>query len=295
MPVLPAIDGVSPSRFQLPIGPWTTVLDALCACFPKVDRDTWTSRFLRGRIFDASGTPLPMDTPYRVGAEIRYYREVADETRIDATETLLHIDADLVVVDKPHFLPVMPGGGYVADTLLARLVRRFGDIGLVPLHRLDRLTAGVVLFSANPATRSRYQALFRDRAIEKHYEAIAAPLPEMRFPMQRQSRLERGEPFFRMREVEGEPNAFTGIDVLERGDTAWRYALSPITGRKHQLRVHMAALGAPIANDPLYPELHDAAPDDPQHPLKLLARSLAFADPITGAQRRFDSGRTLQL
>jgi tRNA pseudouridine32 synthase/23S rRNA pseudouridine746 synthase len=295
MQVLPAIDGVSPSRFQLPPGPWTTVLDALCACFPKVDRDTWTSRFQRGRILDASGAALPLDARYRVGAEIRYYREVADEARIDATETLLHVDTDLVVVDKPHFLPVMPGGGYVADTLLARLVRRFGDIGLVPLHRLDRLTAGVVLFSANPATRSRYQALFRDRAIEKRYEAIAAPLPDLRFPMQRQSRLERGEPFFRMRETVGEPNAFTDIDVLEHGDATWRYALTPVTGRKHQLRVHMAALGAPIANDPLYPLLRDAAPDDPQHPLKLLARSLQFIDPLSGAQRRFESAQTLRL
>lgn len=291
----PAIDGVAASRYQLPPGPWTTVLDALCAGFPRVDRDAWTSRFLRGRILDASGTPLPLDTPYRVGAEIRYYREVANEAPIDATETILHVDTDLIVVDKPHFLPVMPGGGYVADTLLARLVRRFGDIGIVPLHRLDRLTAGIVLFSANPATRSRYQALFRDRAIDKLYEAIAAPLPDLRFPLQRRSRLERGEPFFRMRETTGEPNAFTGIDVLEGGDTAWRYALSPVTGRKHQLRVHMAALGAPIANDPLYPVLREAAPDDPQHPLKLLARSLQFIDPLSGAQRRFESGLSLSL
>jgi tRNA pseudouridine32 synthase/23S rRNA pseudouridine746 synthase len=291
----PATDGVAASRFQLPPGPWTTVLDALCACFPKVDRTTWASRFVRERIFDASGTPLPVNAPYRVGAEIRYYREVANEARIDAAETILHVDADLIVVDKPHFLPVMPGGGYVADTLLARLVRRFGEIGIVPLHRLDRLTAGVVLFSANPATRSRYQALFRDRAIEKRYEAIAAPLPGMTFPMQRRSRLERGEPFFRMRETAGETNAFTDIDVLERGASAWRYALAPITGRKHQLRVHMAALGAPIANDPLYPVLRDATADDLSHPLKLLARSLAFIDPVTGAQRRFESGLSLTL
>jgi tRNA pseudouridine32 synthase/23S rRNA pseudouridine746 synthase len=277
----PAIDGVSASRFQLPPGPWTTVLDALCACFPKVDRDTWISRFLRGRILDASGEPLPPDAPHRVGAEIRYYREVANETRIDAAEAILHVDADLIVVDKPHFLPVMPGGGYVADTLLARLVRRFGEIGIVPLHRLDRLTAGVMLFSANPATRSRYQALFRDRAIAKSYEAIAAPLPATTFPLKRQSRLA------------GEANAFTDIDVLERGATAWRYALSPITGRKHQLRVHMAALGAPIANDPLYPVLQEAAEDDPARPLKLLARSLVFDDPVTGAQRRFESARSL--
>ena len=293
MPSLPAIDGVSPSRFQLPPGPWSTVLDALCACFPKVDRATWTSRFLRGRIFDASGAPLPLDAPYRVGAEIRYYREVVAEARLDVIETILHVDADLIVVDKPHFLPVMPGGGYVADTLLARLVRRFGDTGIVPLHRLDRLTAGLVLFSANPGTRARYQALFRDRAITKQYEAIAAPLPDATFPLQRRSRLERGEPFFRMRETTGEPNAFTDIDVLERGDAAWRYALTPVTGRKHQLRVHMAALGTPIANDPLYPVLQEAAEDDPSRPLKLLAKSLAFIDPVTGAQRRFESDLSL--
>lgn len=289
----PAIDGVTASRFQLPPGPWPTVLDALCACFPKVDRATWTSRFARGRILDASGGPLPMDAPYRVGAEIRYYREVANEAYVEAEETILHVDTDLIVVDKPHFLPVMPGGGYVTETLLTRLVRRFGDIGIVPLHRLDRLTAGVMLFSANPATRSRYQALFRDRAIAKSYEAIAAPLPATAFPLQRQSRLERGEPFFRMRETAGEANAFTDIDVLERGATAWRYALTPITGRKHQLRVHMAALGAPIANDPLYPVLIDDAQDDPQRPLQLLARSLEFIDPVTGVRRRFDSGRSL--
>lgn len=291
----PAIDGVAASRFQLPPGPWVTVLEALCASFPRVDRETWMSRFLRGRILDASGTALPLDALYRVGAEIRYYREVANETRIDAAETILHVDADLIVVDKPHGLPVMPGGGYVADTLLARLVRRFGDIGIVPLHRLDRLTAGVMLFSANPATRSRYQALFRERAIAKSYEAIAAPLPTTTFPLQRQSRLERGEPFFRMRETTGEANAFTDIDVLERGDTAWRYALAPITGRKHQLRAHMAALGAPIANDPLYPVLCDAMSDDARHPLKLLARSLQFIDPVTGAQRRFESAQTLRF
>lgn len=291
----PALDGVTASRYQLPPGPWATVLDALCAGFPRIDRATWSARFLRGRILDAAGEPLPLDAPYRVGAEIHYYREVADEPRIDVEETILHVDADLIVVDKPHFLPTMPGGGFVADTLLARLIRRFGDIGIVPLHRLDRLTAGVVLFSVNPATRTRYQTLFRDRAITKRYEAIAAPLPDMHFPLQRHSRLERGEPFFRMQETSGTANASTEIDVIARGASMWRYALAPITGRKHQLRVHMAALGAPIANDPLYPELRDAAVDDLRQPLKLLAKSLTFVDPITGVRRYFESLQSLEL
>lgn len=290
----PAIDGVSASRFQLPPGPWTTVHDALCACFPKVPPDVWASRFARGRILDASGEALPMDAPYRVGAEIRYYREVAAETRLDIEETIVHVDADLIVVDKPHFLAVVPGGSHVADTLLARLTRRFGDVGIVPLHRLDRLTAGLALFSANPATRARYQALFRDRAIAKRYEAIAPPLPDLDFPLQRHSRLERGEPFFRMHETDGVPNALTGVDVIERGATTWRYALTPVTGRKHQLRVHMAALGAPIENDPLYPVLQDTETDDPQRPLKLLATSLTFTDPVSGVERSFESGQALQ-
>lgn len=279
----------TPSRIQLPPGPWPTVLDALCARFPAIDRDTWRSRFARGRVLDASGEALTEAAPFRVGAEIRYYREVEAEPRLAVEEFILHIDDHLIVVDKPHFLPVTPGGIYVNETLLARLVKRFDDIDIVPLHRLDRLTAGVMLFSNQPATRSRYQSLFRDRAIQKRYEALAPPLPMTTWPVQRSSRLMRGEPFFRTQEVAGEPNAVTRIDVIERGAHAWRYALEPVTGRKHQLRVHMAALGAPIHNDPLYPQLAEYAPDDLQRPLKLLARSLMFTDPLDGSARCFES------
>ena len=288
------------SRLQLPPGPWSTVLEALCARFPAIDRETWRSRFARGRVLDADGAPLTESAPFRVGAEIRYFREVAAEPRLAVQETILHVDDHLIVVDKPHFLPVTPGGVYVNETLLARLLQRFpafagmtGNRDIVPLHRLDRLTAGVVLFSNNPATRARYQALFRDRTIDKRYEAIAPPLPAQSWPLERRSRLVRGEPFFLTREAEGEPNALTRIDVIERGPGDWRYALAPVTGRKHQLRVHMAALGAPIRNDPLYPQLMDQAPDDPARPLKLLARSLAFVDPLDGTARRFESGQSL--
>ena len=293
MPAPPAIDGVSASRLQLPPGGWATVLDALCARFPAVDRDTWRSRFARGRVLDVGGLPLDEHAAFQVGAEIHYYREVPAELRLAVEETILHVDEHLIVVDKPHFLPVIASGGYVTETLLARLVRRFGDVGIAPLHRLDRLTAGVILFSANPATRARYQSLFRTHAIGKRYEAIASPLPAAVWPLERHSRLVRGEPFFLTREIEGEPNAFTRIDVIERGPDAWRYGLEPITGRKHQLRVHMAALGAPIHNDPLYPALASPAPDDPTRPLKLLARSLTFVDPLDGSVRTFESGLRL--
>ncbi|MEG3788518.1 pseudouridine synthase [Lysobacter sp. CCNWLW3] len=286
-------DGVAASRLQLPPGPWTNLLDGLCARFPAIGRAQWRERFARGRVLDAQGRPLGEDAPYRVGAEIRYFREVAVEAEIPFQERVLYADARLLVVDKPHFLPVVPSGGYVSQTLLARLVRRYGNPDLVPLHRLDRATAGLVLFSADPRTRSAYQALFRERRIVKRYEALAAPLPQWTFPLERASRLEPGEPFFLMRETEGAPNSLSRIEVLERGDAYWRYGLEPVSGRKHQLRVHMAALGAPILNDPFYPLAGERVADDHARPLKLLARSLAFVDPLDGRERRFESGWSL--
>ena len=277
------------SRLQLPPGPWATVLDGLCARFPAIPRATWIDRFNRGRVLDAGGAPLDIDAPYRAGAEVQYFREVADEPVIPFTESVVHADADLVVADKPHFLPVTPAGDFVRETLLARLVQRLGNPDLVPLHRIDRDTAGLVLFSANPETRAAYQALFRERRIHKRYEAIAPALPGLSFPLVRKTRLLPGDPFFRMQEVEGEPNSETRIDVLEGDGAHWRYALEPVTGRKHQLRVHMAALGAPIVNDRWYPEVRAKGADDHARPLKLLARRLAFTDPVSGGEREFES------
>lgn len=285
----PAIDGTPASHLQLPPGPWATVLDGLCARFPGIDRSTWLARMERGRVLDAAGRALAADAAYRVGADVYYYREVSHEPRIPFEEAVLHVDEHLVVADKPHFLPVTPTGGFVNDTLLARLVRRLGNPALVPLHRIDRGTAGLVLFSANPASRARYQALFRERRIAKHYEALAPALPEVHFPQVRVSRLVTGEPFFRMREAAGAPNSESRIEVLEREGDIWRYGLEPVSGRKHQLRVHMATLGAPILHDPFYPDLAEAAGDDFHRPLQLLARTLRFTDPLSGAKRRFDS------
>ena len=286
-------DATPHSRLQLPPGDWATVLDALCARFPSIDRATWLDRFARGRVLDDAGQPIAPDAAYRVGMEVRYFREVVDEPVIPFEIEVLHVDEHLVVVDKPHFLPVTPAGGFVRETVLARLVQRLGNPDLVPLHRIDRGTAGLVMFSAHPATRAAYQALFRERRIEKRYEALAPPLPDVPFPHRRCSRLERGEPFFTMAEVEGEANSESRIEVLERGVEVWRYGLEPVTGRKHQLRVHMAALGAPILNDPFYPVPRALADDDHERPLKLLATSLAFVDPVTGVPRRFESCRML--
>jgi tRNA pseudouridine32 synthase/23S rRNA pseudouridine746 synthase len=290
----PSLDGLAASTLQLPPGAWATVLDCLCDRFPTVAREQWLERMARGHVVDDAGCALTPETPHRVGLEVHYYRDVPHETPIPFAEAVLHADADLLVADKPHFLPVTPGGAHVHETLLARLIRRTGNDALVPLHRIDRETAGLVLFSVNPHSRAAYQALFRERRMQKTYEAIAPALPDVAFPCVHSSRMVAGDPFFRMQEIDGPANSETRIDVLARGERHWRYALTPITGRKHQLRVHLAALGAAIANDPLYPSLHHRAPGDFAAPLQLLAKTLAFVDPLSGAERSFSSRFQLQ-
>lgn len=277
------------STVFLPPGPWATVLDCLCEKFPAIGREQWLDRFARSRVLDGDGQPIAVDRAYREGLKIHYFREIPNEAPIPVIETVLYADEHLVVADKPHFLPVTPAGDYVEQTLLRRLIQRLGNPDLVPLHRIDRHTAGLVLFSANRQTRSAYQALFPTRRIEKIYEAIAPALPDLAFPRVHESRLVDGEPFFRMQEGPGAANTQTRIEVTERNGALWRYALYPVTGKKHQLRVHMAALGAAICNDPFYPDVVKDAIDDYDRPLKLLARELAFIDPVLGEPRRFAS------
>ncbi|WP_412547711.1 pseudouridine synthase [Pseudomonas sp. PDM15] len=282
---------VRPSYLHLPAGNWHTVLDCLCARFPQISRDTWLQRMARGLVLDDQDRPLGPEAAYREALRVQYFREIENERKIPFQAHIVYQDQHLLVADKPHFLPVMPAGDYAEETLLTRLVRETGNPHLAPLHRIDRHTAGLVLFSAEPASRGAYQALFRERRIDKRYQAIAPALPQYEFPLRRHSRLEKGEPFFRMCEVDGTPNSETLLEVLERNGELWRYRLFPVTGKQHQLRVHMAALGAPICNDTFYPQLNDEkGVDDFTRPLKLLAHSLEFADPLSGEARGFQSG-----
>lgn len=290
----PLRDGVAASAVQLPPGEWQSVHAFLCAHFPTVSPGEWRTRFERGLVLDDRGAALDSATPYRPGLRVRYYRELAQETPVPFEETLVYRDDHLLVADKPHFLAVMPGGRHLQETLLVRLRRRFELPDLAPLHRIDRDTAGLVMFSVDPQTRARYQQLFPQRAVHKVYEALAPVLGASRFPLERHSRIEAGEPFFRMKEVDGRPNSHSRIEWLETRGAFARYRLEPVTGRKHQLRVHMAAIGAGIVNDPFYPQLRDeAAADDFSRPLQLLARALRFVDPLDGREREFVSERTL--
>ncbi len=289
---LPMRDGVSPSYLWLQPGPWTDMLSFLSEHFPMVSSEIWAARLARGDVVDAKGQPLRADSPYQKGKRIWYYREMERETPIPFELEILHRDEHLLVVDKPHFLPMTPGGRFLRETVLVRLKRQLGLADISPIHRLDRETAGVVILSLNPATRSPYQELFRHRLVEKTYEALA-PLMERDFPFTYKSRMVDGDKFFLMREEGGVPNSETVVDLIAARGALGHYRLQPHTGRMHQLRVHMAALGAPIINDAFYPQALPCKGDDFSAPLQLLARSITFTDPLNGRQRYFESKRQL--
>jgi tRNA pseudouridine32 synthase / 23S rRNA pseudouridine746 synthase len=286
--------GVSPSCVGLPAGNWPTITDFLVARFPAISRETWLARMQAGLVVDEFGEAVTPLRPYRGHMRVYYYRALEEEPRIPFEEAVLYQDAHLVVADKPHFLPVTPSGNFLQETLLVRLKNRLRLDDLIPIHRIDRETAGLVMFCVRPSERDAYQSLFRRHEVAKHYLAVAPWREELQLPLTRKSRIVEDEPFFRQREVPGEANSETHVEVLDvRGDKAL-YALSPVTGKKHQLRVHMNALGLPLVNDRMYPPVEITPDDDIRYPLQLLAKSIAFADPITGEARRFESGLGLQ-
>jgi tRNA pseudouridine32 synthase/23S rRNA pseudouridine746 synthase len=290
---LPMREGVTASRVNLPNGTWKTIGDYFSVRFPQVTRDSWQRRVNQGELVDEKGQLIRLENDYRCGACIYYYRERAVEIPIPLQETILFQNEELLVVDKPHFLPVTPGGRFLQETLLVRLKRRTGIESLTPIHRLDRETAGVIMISVNPSTRSLWQSLFREKLVEKEYHALASIRHDLALPMTRESRLERDAQFFRMREVDGLPNSQTHISVIEQRGNNALYRLIPITGKMHQLRVHMNAIGLPILNDGFYPIPLAAGLDDFTKPLKLLAKSITFIDPVSADSRHFISMQSL--
>ncbi|MEO6292511.1 MAG: pseudouridine synthase [Burkholderiaceae bacterium] len=296
--MLPIKNGVGPSVVGLPKdaqSQWRTITDFLTERFPAIPRTTWLQRMADGDVEDEFGVPVTPERRYQGHIRVYYYRDLEVEERIPFDEVILHQDEHLIVVDKPHFLPVTPSGKYLQETVLVRLKRKLGLDDLVPIHRIDRDTAGLVLFSVQAETRGAYQALFRDRAVHKTYEAIAPWRADLVFPLTRHSRIVEGEGFMTQTEVEGTPNALTHIQLLEVKGQFARYQLSPVTGKRHQLRVHMNALGLPILGDGIYPVLTPEGQIDHENPLQLLAKSIEWLDPITQTLRRFESRRELKL
>ena len=292
----PTRDGVSPSAVFLPDGSWLTVAQFLVQRFPAVSVEIWNARMKAGDVIHVDGSPIDPQCRYQPNTKIYYYRALEVEPRIPFEESVLFQDEYLVVADKPHFLPVIPSGRYVQETLLVRLKRKLGIDTLSPIHRIDRETAGLVVFTIEPKSRRAYQDLFLQKAIHKYYEAIAPSRPDLAWPLTYRSRLvENPERFMQMRETEGEPNAETRLDLIEqRGEWA-RYGITPLTGCKHQIRAHCAALGLPIRHDQIYPTHLPENSDDYTKPLQLLAKSIAFRDPLTGSERSFVSARTLSF
>ena len=242
-----------------------------------------------GEVFRADGAVLDATSVLPAGAVVYLYRDLPDEVVVPFDIPVLHRDADILVVDKPHFLATMPRGAHVMQTALVRLRRELGLADLAPAHRLDRLTAGVLVFTVRPEVRGAYQTLFARGQVSKTYLARAGVDPALTFPLVVRSRIAKRRGCLQAVEEPGTPNAETLVEHLGDG----HYRLTPRTGRTHQLRVHMASLGLPIAGDPLYPKVVDVAAGDFATPLSLLAQRLAFDDPFTGVRRTFTSARSL--
>lgn len=292
---LPTRDGVGPSCVALSPGPWATITDFLVQRFAAQPRALWLQRMADGEVVDEYGVAVTPTRPYAAPLRLYYYREVRDEAPLPFHAEILYQDAHLLVLDKPHFLPVTPSGNYLQQTALVRLKRALDQPDIVPIHRIDRDTAGLVLFSLQPSTRGHYQRLFREHRVAKIYEAIAPWRPDLALPLERSSRIGPGTHFMQQCEQDGAPNTRTRVELLQREGELGYYRLRPVSGHRHQLRVHMAAMGLPIVNDGIYPVLTPPEALDFERPLQLLARTLAFTDPVTGLERQFSSRRSLAL
>jgi tRNA pseudouridine32 synthase/23S rRNA pseudouridine746 synthase len=291
-------EGVSASRVYLPADQThPNLLQFFIVQFPHIPGYEWEQRFEEGLILDQDGQALTASSPYLPNSHLLYFRRLAREPEIPFKEQILYQDEHILVADKPHFLPVTPSGLYLHQTLLNRLKKKTGIQTISPIHRIDRDTAGLVIFSVNPNERAQYQNLFRDRAVKKVYEAIAPYSAELteKLPMTYQSRIEESYHFLQMQEVEGDPNTDTLIEIIEAKESWAKYRLTPGSGKKHQLRCHLNALHIPIKNDQIYPVLtpYQEYDLDFSKPLQLLAKEVSFQDPITGQLRTFRSSQEL--
>lgn len=270
--------------------PWPAIIDFLTERFPKIDRGVWEKRIHDGKVLSETGEAISSETPYEPGMRLQYFREVENEPKIPFTAEIIYQDDRIIVADKPHFLPVNPTGPYVNECLLNRLKTETGIRELTPVNRIDMDTAGLVLFSCDTKTRGAYHQLFTDKVIQKTYEAVTtAKHLDLDPPARIQNRLVKGDPWFVMTMAAGQPNTHTELTLLKRRENQVLFRLIPVTGKKHQLRLHLSDAGFPILNDRLYPEVKPESDPDFSSPLQLLSKSISFTDPVTGKPFFFSS------
>lgn len=289
-----------PSKLSLPQeNPGVvTVLEYLIFKFPYIEADVWRQRISDGKVHRHDGSLITTQSLFQSQQRIYYYREVDSEPYIPFKEAIIFQDQHILVAYKPHFLAVIPGGIFVNECLQNRLRHSTGIDSLQALHRLDRVTAGIVIFSTNPDTRHSYHNLFRTRKIHKTYQAIAKIQDDEELvghEWEVKNRIEHSTPRFCMRVAEGEANSHSMIRCIQQLDQTALFELNPVTGKTHQLRVHMQTLGLPILNDRYYPQLQSLTEDDYLSPLQLLSKRIEFIDPVTQQQRRFSCDTNLSL
>lgn len=305
---LPMLNGVTASQLFLPpihqiacANNDYTVLDYLCHSFHHLDKAQIIKKFEDGLIFAKINNgflPLSINDYYKdyQNTHIYYYRFIEHEVIVPFEHKIIYENDCFVVVDKPHFLTMSPSGNYVSQTLLTRLKQQLNNPDLTPIHRLDKDTAGLVLFCKNKKHRGAYQSLFADQKIKKHYHAIAKYDADLLFPMTLNLYMTRGNPFYTMMIQDNhKPNSCTHIEILEHNKNYAKYQLTPITGKLHQLRVHLNYLNIPIKNDAYYPTVRHKSMDDFSNPLQLLAKHIEFIDPICNRLYCFDSEQVLNL
>jgi tRNA pseudouridine32 synthase/23S rRNA pseudouridine746 synthase len=236
------------------------------------------------------------DDPYAPHTFMWFHRDLREEAVVPGGLPILHRDERIVVVDKPPFLSTIPRGKHVQQSVVVRLRDELGLPELSPVHRLDRITSGVLLLATERRWRGSYQLLFQRGEARKTYRALAPWRPDLELPVTVRNHLRKVRGAMQAEVVPDAPaNAETLIELESRDGDLAVYRLTPHTGKTHQLRMHLHGLGIPIVDDPLYPHVTETSIDDFTRPLQLLASELAFTDPVDGSERRFESVRRLPL
>ncbi len=245
---------------------------------------------------DESGRAVRAEDPWVPHRFVWFHRDLRDEPEVTAPIHVVHRDERLVVVDKPPFLSSIPRGRHVMQSVVVRLRAELDLPELSPLHRLDRVTSGLLMLATEARWRGPYQTMFEHRAVHKTYWALAPLRDDLTLPVVVRNHLRKERGSWQASVVPNAPvNAETLIELESEVDGLGVYRLTPRTGRTHQLRVHLNGLGIPIVDDPLYPVVREVAIDDFSTPLQLLAGELAFTDPLNATPREFRSIRHIPL